>query len=89
MNALEQVWWAVYPQVLFVPRGVHTLRATSPSGPDTLEERPASVARPRTLTLTLADTTPRVSPYHMFCAQVQTPRSDSAQGQDPPCERLT
>jgi hypothetical protein len=89
MNALEQVWWTVYPQVLFVPRGVHTLRAASPRGPDTLEEGPASVATSRTPTLTLADTTPRVSPYHMFCAQVRTPRSDSAQGQDPPCERLT
>jgi hypothetical protein len=89
MNAQEQIWRAVYPQVLIVPRGVHTLRAASPRGQHTLKEGPASVARPRAPTLTLADTTPRVSPYHVFCAQVQTPRSDSAQGQDPPCERLT
>jgi hypothetical protein len=89
MNALEQVWWTVYPQVLFVPRGVHTLRAASPRGPGTLEEGPPPW-RDLGRRLLPSRTQHHASVRTICFARRSRPREATARrARTLPCERLT
>jgi hypothetical protein len=77
------------PTAFVVPRGAHALMGLRLR----VGQTPWRRARPRGETPD-ADSYPQGhnatrQSVPWFCAQVQTPRSDSAQGQDPPRERLT